>query len=94
MFNKQTKYWKKHYGLIVENEDEFKRIAPHSKKLVEIMAKRRAEKKEASNKQQKDNIKQAVVEIVTKPIEHVKAELPNYKPPQKSVYQQYNDFFG
>ncbi len=70
-----------------------KQIA-HSKKLVDIMAKRRAEKKEASNKQQKDNIKQAVVEIVTKPIEHVKAELPNYKPPQKSVYQQYNDFFG
>jgi len=66
----------------------------HSKKLVEIMAKRRAEKKEASNKQQKDNIKQAVVEVVSQPIESVRKELPNYKPPQKSVYQQYNDFFG
>ena len=66
----------------------------HSKKLVEMMAKRRAEKKETTNKQQKDNIKQAVVEVVSKPIEEVKKELPNYKPPQKSIHQQYTDFFG
>ena len=70
-----------------------KQIA-HSKKLVEIMAKRRLEKKEANNKQQKDNIKQAVVEVVSQPIESVRKELPNYKPPQKSIHQQYTDFFG
>jgi|TARA_R100000482_G_scaffold124148_1_gene76012 ribosomal protein S8 len=66
----------------------------HSKKLVEMMAKRRAEKKKQDDKQQKDNIKQAVVEVVSKPIEEVKKELPNYVPPQKSINQQYNDFFG
>ena len=47
-----------------------------------------------TNKQNKDNIKQAVVEVVSKPIEEVKKELPNYVPPQKSINQQYNDFFG
>lgn len=66
----------------------------HSKKLVEMMAERRKQKKDATNKQQKDNIKQAVVEVVSKPIEEVKKELPNYKPPQKSIHQQYTDFFG
>jgi hypothetical protein len=70
-----------------------KQIA-HSKKLVEIMSQRRLEKKQNASKNLKDNIKQAVVEIVTKPIEEVKKELPNYIPPQKSINQQYNDFFS
>ena len=66
----------------------------HSKKLVAMMAERRAKKNAANNKQQKDNIKQAVVEVVSKPIEEVKKELPNYKPPVRSINQQYNDFFS
>jgi hypothetical protein len=70
-----------------------KQIA-HSKKLVEMMAKRRAEKKQNASKNLKDNIKQAVVEVVSKPIEEVKKELPNYVPPKKSINQQYNDFFS
>lgn len=66
----------------------------HSKKLVAMMAERRAKKNAANNKQQKDNIKQAVVEVVSKPIEEVRKELPNYKPPVRSINQQYNDFFS
>ena len=66
----------------------------HSKKLVAMMAQRRKEKKEKTMKDQKDNIKQAVVEIVSKPIEEVRSELPDYKPPVRSITQQYNDFFS
>ena len=66
----------------------------HSKRLVEMMAKKRAEKKQTANKNMKDNIKQAVVEVVSKPIEEVKKELPNYTPPQKSINDQFRDFFG
>lgn len=70
-----------------------KQIA-HSKKLVEMMKKRREEKSKKTNNQIKDNIKQAVVEVVSQPIESVKATLPNYKPPVKSINEQYNDFFS
>ena len=66
----------------------------HSKRLVEMMAKKRAEKKQTANKNMKDTIKQAVVEVVSKPIEAVKKELPNYKPPQKNINDQFKDFFG
>lgn len=66
----------------------------HSKRLVEMMAKKRAEKKQTANKNMKDTIKQAVVEVVSKPIESVKKELPNYKPPQKNINDQFKDFFG
>jgi len=66
----------------------------HSKKLVEMMKERREKKNQTKLKEQKDTIKQAVVEVVSKPIEEVKKELPNYVPPQKSINQQYNDFFG
>ena len=66
----------------------------HSKKLVAMMADRRAKKKEATNKQNKDNIKTAIVEVVSKPIEQVKQELPDYKPPVRSITQQYQDFFS
>ena len=66
----------------------------HTKKLVAMMAERRAKKKEATNKQNKDNIKQAVVEVVSKPLEEVKKELPDYKPPVRSINQQYQDFFS
>ena len=54
----------------------------------------RAEKKQTANKNMKDTIKQAVVEVVSKPIESVKKELPNYKPPQKNINDQFKDFFG
>ena len=37
LFNKQSKYWRKHYGLIVENEDEFKSIAPHTKEIKKVL---------------------------------------------------------
>lgn len=66
----------------------------HSKKLVEMMKERREKKNQTKLKEQKDTIKQAVVEVVSKPIEEVRKELPNYVPPQKSINQQYNDFFG
>ena len=66
----------------------------HSKKLVAMMAQRRKDKKEKSMKEQKDTIKQAVVEVVSKPIEEVRRELPDYKPPVRSINQQYNDFFS
>ena len=37
LYNKQTKYWRKHYGLIVDSEDEFKRIAPHTKDIKKVL---------------------------------------------------------
>ncbi len=37
LYNKQSKYWKKHYGLIVESEDQFKRIAPHTKEIKKVL---------------------------------------------------------
>tara|TARA_R110002020_G_scaffold7745_3_gene32173 strand:- start:1609 stop:2433 length:825 start_codon:yes stop_codon:yes gene_type:complete len=70
-----------------------KQIA-HCKKLVEMMRSRREDKAKKTNKRITDNIKTAIVEVVSQPMESVKATLPNYKPPVKSINQQYNDFFS
>ena len=62
----------------------------HSKKFVEMMAEKRKKKKEAADTNAKDLMKQSIVEVVTQPIQNI----PNYKPPVKSINTQYNDFFG
>jgi hypothetical protein len=37
LFRKQTKYWRKKYGLIIETEEEYKEIAPHTKELKKVL---------------------------------------------------------
>ena len=37
LYFKQIAYWKKNWGLVVENEEEYKRIAEHSREIKKVL---------------------------------------------------------
>ena len=37
LFKKQTAYWKKHWGLIVETEEQFKQVTENSKEIKRVL---------------------------------------------------------
>ena len=37
LYFKQTAYWKQKWGLIVESEEEYKRIAEHSREIKRVL---------------------------------------------------------